>query len=255
MCAHLVDVIILWWLEGSICSQNTHIVHLLQMCYHSSTHPSHSSICKEELKKMHNYRASRQQSGYELSPLSQPSVWCWVFCSDECFTRMCTSGMCLYNRLKHPSLRFKCYDYCLSILCWPQIYFWSIWPSLSPQTINRPSLTIWCNSSQVLISLPDTKSYSQVPQLLEWAFLEKNLLDSWAKVRSVKSLKDLPKFCLEMTARCPWSHLFFRLITKIYSLSYKLLMSTFLINIHCRILVVTLHRHVLLIFGNMQILK
>lgn len=76
------------------------------MCYHSSTHPSHSSICKEELKKLCNYRASRQQSGFH----HYNSRWCWVFCSDECFTRMCTLGMCLYNRLKHPSLRFKCRD-------------------------------------------------------------------------------------------------------------------------------------------------
>ncbi len=105
---------------------HTHIAHLLQMCYHSSTHPSHSSICKEELKKSCTITASasRQQSGYEPSPLSQPSVYCWVLCSDECFTCMRTSGMCLYNRVKHTTSEFEVemlwkYLLCFSILCWP----------------------------------------------------------------------------------------------------------------------------------------
>lgn len=180
---------------------HTHIAHLLQMCYHSSTHPSHSSICKEELKKSCTITASasRQQSGYEPSPLSQPSVYCWVLCSDECYTYMRTSGMCLYNRVKHTGVWGWNAMKVFAVFFHSLLAFWSIWPSLSPQTTNRPSLTIWCKSSQVFISLLDTKSYPQVPQLLEWPFLIKNQLDSWAKVSSVKLLLDFQKF----VQRCP----------------------------------------------------
>lgn len=124
------------------------------------------------------------------------------------------------------SLRFKCYDYLLrfSILCW------RIWSSLRPQTTNRPSLTIWCKSSQVLICLLDAKSYSQVLQLLEWPFLVKNQLGSLAKVSNVKLVINFQKLCLEMS----WSHLLFRLIPKLHHLIYTFLeMWTFPLNNLC----------------------
>lgn len=215
---------------------------------------------------MHNYRASRQQSGYELSPLSQPSVWCWVFCSDECFTRMCTSGMCLYNRLKHQSLRFKCYD---SIACPFSVGLRFILKHLTKSQPTDHQQTITDHLMQ-----PFTGSYQSAGH--------KVLFTSSPTVRmSISGEETVGQ--LGQSQKCQiferFTNVLFRddskmslitFVVQINSLIYELLqlMSIFLLNIlcctlpdllmlqsHCRILVVTLHKHVLLILGNMQMLK
>lgn len=125
MCDHLVIVIILWWLEGSVCSHtysapSSDVLPL----FNTSLSLKHLQGGAEKKSCTITASASRQQSGYEPSPLSQPSVYCWVLCSDECYTYMRTSGMCLYNRVKHTTSEFEVemlwkYLLCFSILCWP----------------------------------------------------------------------------------------------------------------------------------------